>query len=228
MKLVLSAIAGISLVSLLFATGYASDFITPGNGNAPFIIANTDNGRFDFSNDDKTDYWVKAHYTGNSNQQLKIDYKFQNECVDDGPWDGLTSGGDTFEDAALRMGVTNFGNAPGLTWLEEDITLWNPWFKSKKHDDNRMIDLAVFPTWKPAPFPADGENGDDIIQSSGKKGSFKYSDSIAKLDGQPGWEGSVFLNAPPGDYLFWTIHPAGGIDGCDRLRGLAIPIHITE
>jgi len=228
MKVTLFLITGFVLASLLTTVVYADDLIVLGNGHAPFYISNHDEGRFDFSNDLKADYHVKAHYIGNSHQQLKIDYKLQDLCVEEGSWDVENPGGDTFDDALLKFALSNnVQSDPQRIWLTEDITLWNPWFKSKKHDDNKMIDLSTFPTWKQRPFPGDG-NGDDAIQSLGKSGSFKHSNSINELDDQSGWEGSIFLTAPPGNYILWTIHPSGGQDGCDRLGGLGIPIIITE
>ncbi|MCV0401655.1 MAG: hypothetical protein K5777_06735 [Nitrosopumilus sp.] len=219
---------GFVLTPLLFSTGNADDLVVLGNGHAPFYVSNNDEGRFDFSNDLKADYYVKAHYIGNTNQQLKIDYILQDECVDLGAKDASDIGGDTYQDAALKFALSNISSTPARTWLDENISISNPWFKSKKHDDNQMIDLALFPNGTGArPFPLDG-NGDDAIQGLGKQGSFKHFDSLEELDGQSGWKGSVFLNAPPGDYLLWTVHPAGGIDECDRLSGFAIPIFIVE
>ncbi len=78
-----------------------------------------------------------------------------------------------------------------------------------------------------SPFD-DDTRGDDAIQGNKKNGSFKHFSSVKELDGQSGWSGFVFLNAPPGDYISWTIHPAGGFGGCDTLSGFGIPIYITE
>ena len=103
------------------------------------------------------------------------------------------------------------------------LQIWNKWFKT--YDSDKQADLALFPTWRPSPFPGDG-NGDDLIQIVEQSGSFTYSESVAELGGQPGWEGSVFLNAPAGDYIVWSIHPSGGIDACDRLTAYGIGISV--
>jgi hypothetical protein len=213
-------------VSLLFIPAYSDDLIVLGKGHAPIYVSNTDSGRFDFDNNGSTDYYVKAHYTGNSHQPLKIDYEIQDECVDLGPKDASNIGGDTFDDAAMKIGFSKLSN-PFVNWLVDDINVWNPWFKSKNNDDNKLIDLAfVSPT--STPYFDDDTRGDDVIVGSGKQGSFQHFSSIKELDGQSGWEGSVFLNAPPGDYLLWTIHPGDGYGDCDTLTGLGIPIFITN
>lgn len=207
-------LASIGLISTFFTVGYSDDLIIQGNGHAPFYVSNTDSGRFDFGNDNKTDYFVKAHYTGNSNQQLKIDYKIQDNCVD----------GDVFGSAIMKMGLSSTGSPSERKWFQEDVTLSNHWFKNKKHDSNKMIDLAIFPDGHNViPFPSEG-NGDDAIQGSKNQGSFKHLESIEELDGQSGWQGNVFLNAPAGEYFLWTIHNSGGTESCSRLAGLGIPI----
>ena len=217
-----SVIAVLFVGSLFGSLSYSDDLIVVGNGNAPIYLSNTDNGRFDLDHDGRTDYFVKAHYTGNSHQPLKIDYKLQDECVDLGPKDASDVGGDTYDDAALKVLLTNKTGQP----IIDDVVVWNPWFKSGNNDPNREIDLVTLP---PVPPPFDDDvHGDDVIQGSKKHGSFQHYSSIDELDGQSGWSGFVFLNAPQGEYNFWTIHPAGGRGGCDGLGGFGIPIIITK
>jgi len=222
-KLLFSIIAVLFMGSLFGSLSYSDDLIVIGNGHAPMYLSNTDSGRFDFDHDGTTDYFVKAHYTGNSHQPLKIDYKLQDECVDLGPKDASDVGGDTFDDAALKVGLTT----KSRQWLVDDVIVWNPWFKSGNNDSNQEIDLVILPPVSFSPFD-DDTHGDDAIQGSKKHGSFQHFSSIKELDGQSGWSGSVFLNAPQGEYIFWTIHPGGGYGGCDGLTGLGIPITITK
>lgn len=223
MKVVLFLIAGIILGSLVFSVGYSEELIVLGNGHAPIFMSNSDSGRFDLNNDGNADYYVKAHYTGNFHQKLKIDYKIQDECVDLGPKDAPDVGGDTFDDAAMKVGLNSMENRD---WIIDDVTVSNSWFNSPKNDNNKQIDLVSsskidYSTKLPP-------SGDDVIQTNGKKGSFKHFDSISELNGQSGWEGTIFLNAPAGNYYFVTFHPSGGFGGCDSLSGFGIPIMITD
>lgn len=222
MKVVFFILA-FAMLSLGFTSAHSDDLIVLGNGHAPMYVSNTDSGRFDFDLDGTTDYFVKAHYTGKTNQPLKIDYKIQDECVDLGPKDPSDVGGDTFDDAAMKIGLSTLSR----DWITEDANVWNPWFKAKDNDENKKIDLIFLPPISFSPFDDDTE-GDDVIQGEKKHGSFQHSSSIKELDGQSGWKGTIFVNAPPGQYLLWTIHPAGGYGGCDGLSGLGIPIVITE
>ena len=227
MKIMLFLLAGIILGSLVYSVGYSDDLIVIGNGNGPIYTSNTDSGRFDYDGDEKTDYYVKAHYTGNSHQKLKIDYKIQDECVDLGPKDASDVGGDTFDDVSMKIA---FSTIPIFTrdWTIEDVKITNSWFNSKKNDENKQIDLAIFPDNFILSAPPASENGDNVIQGNGKKNSFKHLDSISELDGQSGWVGSLFVNGPAGEYFLWTLHPSGGYGGCDGLTGFAIPIIITD
>ena len=59
--------------------------------------------------------------------------------------------------------------------------------------------------------------GDNLIQSNSDDAFFKQFFSIDQLGGQSGWSGLLFFNATSGDYLFWTIHTAGGTEECDPL-----------
>ena len=227
MKILFLGLASITLISLLFSTGYSDHLIVLGKGHAPIYMSDSDNGRFDLNHDGKADYYVKAHYTGNSHQKLKIDYKIQDECVDLGSKDPSDIGGDTFDDAAMKIA---FSTIPPVNrdWTIDDVTVSNPWFKSQKNDNNKQIDLSIFPNgFIPSDLPPPG-NGDDVIQGNGKKGSFIHLDSISELNGQSGWKGTIFLNAPNGDYALWTLHPSGGLGGCDQLSGFGIPINISD
>ncbi|MGQ0638115.1 MAG: hypothetical protein ACT4N1_01960, partial [Nitrososphaerota archaeon] len=193
----------------------SADLTVLGNEHAPIYISDKDSGSFDFSNDGLTDYYVKAHYTGNEKEQYKVDYKIQDECVD----------GNTFDSATMKIGFTKM-ERPKWVWLVENIDVCNPWFRSARSADaNHQIDLVDLPDGvQPIPYPS---SGDDVIQGdSNKMGSFVHKDSIKELDNQPGWEGTIFFNAPAEEYLLFTVHPAGGIDGCDRLAALGIPIII--
>ncbi len=227
MKILFASIAGVLLFSILFTSSFSDDLIVLGNGHAPIYLSNSDSGRFDFNFDGNADYFVKAHYTGNSHQKLKIDYKIQDECVDLGPKDESDVGGDTFDDAAMKMG---FSTIPTLNrdWTIDDVEISNPWFKSFKNDHNKKIDLATFADGYVVSSLPESGNGDDVIQGNGKKGSFKHYDSISELGGQSGWVGSVFINAPVGSFALWTLHPSGGYGGCDSLSGFGIPIIIKD
>ena len=224
MKIILFLLIAVIGSSLLFSTVYSDNLIVLGNGHAPIYMSNSDSGRFDLNWDGKADYFVKAHYLGNSHQKLKIDYKIQDECVDAGPWDGQNIGGDTFEDAAMKIGFST--TSYPRDWTIDEVTISNSWFNSKKNDENKQIDLVSL---------SDGTivsklpvTGDNAIQGNKKQGSFKHFDSIPELGGQSGWEGSIFLNAPAGNYALWTLHPSGGIEGCDTLSGFGIPIIISN
>jgi len=227
MKVVLFLVAGIILGSLVFSVSYSERLIVIGNGHGPIYISNSSNARFDLNFDGNADYYIKAHYTGNFHQKLKVDYKIQDECVDLGPKDAPDVGGDTFDDVALKFGFSTIPHVD-RDWTIEDVTITNSWFNSKKNDDNKKIDLATFTNgFIPSKFPLPG-NGDNAIQGDGKKGSFKHLDSISELGGQSGWVGSIFVDGPVGDYLLFTLHPSGGIDGCDLLSGFGFPIFIKD
>lgn len=190
-----------------------ANLIVLGNGNAPIYVSDKDSGRFDMNNDGLTDYYVKAHYTGNSHQTYKVDYKIQDECV----------AGSTYQTASMKLGFTTreffFFDRVWITGIDA----WNPWFRAGSNDDNKKVDLVALPKGAlPFPFPATGD--DLIVGANEKRGSFTYGKSIPELDGQSGWEGSVFFKAPPGEYFMWTIHPADGSSGCRTLTGFAIPI----
>ena len=227
MRIFLFIITGIILGSLVFSVGYSDNLIVLGNGHAPIYMSNSDSGRFDLDYDGNADYYVKAHYTGNSHQKLKVDYKIQDECVDLGLKDASDVGGDTFNDVAMKIGFSTIP-ASARDWTIEDVTITNSWFNSKMNDNNKQIDLALFPNnFVPSSLSAT-ENGDNAIQGNDKKGSFKHLDSISELGGQSGWTGTIFVNAPEGEYALWTLHPSGGYGGCDGLSGFGIPIIITN
>jgi hypothetical protein len=193
-----------------------ADITVLGNGHAPIYVSDKSAGDFDFDNDNLTDYYVRAHYTGNSNHVYKVDYKIMDECVD----------GSTYDDAKLKLGFST----PDFfyfdrTWFT-NFDVWTQWFKSGSNDDDKRLDLVSLPHGAlPIPFPS---SGDDAIQNKDKKkGSFTHKDDISELDSQAGWEGSVFFRGTPGQYYLWTIHPAGGIDGCDRFAAIGIPIIVN-
>lgn len=216
-KLLLLMFMGVGVL-LVVPVDYANsdDLIVLGKGHAPIYVSNSDSGRFDFSNDGLTDYYVKAHYTGNENQMYKVDYKIQDECVD----------GNNFEEATMKLGFTKTN-----VWINDGIEAWTPWFKSSKsQDDNSLINLVYLPPGAvPIPYPPNN-NGDDVIQghTNKKHGSFTHNESIKELDNQSGWEGSILFNASSGEYIMWTIHPSTGINGCDILAALGIPIDIEK
>lgn len=222
-KIFILMIVGLSILLSMtvdYATG--DDLIVLGKGHAPTYIANSDSGRFDFSNDGLADYYVKAHYTGNENQMYKVDYKIQDECVD----------GDSFEEATMKLGFTNLEPYYyNRIWINDGIEAWTPWFKSDTNqDDNGLINLVYLSQGSiPSPYPS-SSNGDDVIQGivNKKQGSFTHKESIKELDNQAGWEGSIFFNASAKEYFMWTIHPATGINGCDTLAAFGIPIIIEE
>ncbi|MEW6044555.1 MAG: hypothetical protein AB1608_09840 [Thermoproteota archaeon] len=193
----------------------SADLIILGKGHAPIYVSDKDPMDFDFNGDGLIDYYVRAHFTGNSNQQYKVDYKLVDECVD----------GNTYDDAKMKLGFSSTEFFPrDRTWFT-NFDAWTPWFKAAKNDPNKKIDLVSLPPGRlPIPFPT---SGDDIITNSNdKKGSFTHNDNISELDGQAGWEGSIFFSGPSGEYRMWTIHPADGTEGCDTLAAFGIPIII--
>lgn len=198
----------------------SADLIVRGNEHAPIYVSDTDSGRFDFSNDGLDDYYVKAHYTGNEKQMYKIDYKIQDECVD----------GATYDSATMKIGFTNLEiDFAKRIWIVENIDVWNPWFRSAQSTDvNHSIDLVDLPDGVVSvPYPS---SGDDVIATDVKnnRGSFIHRNSISELDGQSGWEGSIFFSAPAGEYFLHTIHPAQGTSSCGGLASLGIPIEIES
>lgn len=213
-KLVLLSFLAVAALVITPAQTSADDLIVLGKGHAPIYVSNTDSGRFDFNNDGKTDYYVRAHYTGNAHQTYKVDYKISNECVD----------GDTPDAAEMKIGFSSTDFFFFDRDWHTDFEVWTPWFKAGGNDANKRIDLVDLPHGTlPIPFPA---SGDDAIVGDGKKSSFAQKSSMRELDGQPGWEGSVFFKGNSGEYFMWTIFPAGGTSGCDTLAAFAIPIVI--
>jgi len=212
--LVLLLVTG--LVVFSSAQMASADLIILGKGHAPIYVSDKDTRDFDFNNDGLIDYYVKAHYTGKSNQQYKVDYKIADECVDGG----------SYEDAKMKLGFSSSHFFPSDRIWSVDFDAWTPWFKSPKNDANSKIDLVSLPKGAlPIPFPT---SGDDVITSNqgNKKGSFTHKANISELDGQAGWEGSIFFSGPPGEYRMWTIHPADGSSGCNTLAAFGIPIII--
>lgn len=183
-------------------------------------VVDADSASLDFSNDLITDYYVELNYSGDSKKPAKISYKIQDECVDLGPKDPSDVGGDTYDDAAMKIGVSTVSRE----WLTDGMLVWNDWFEKKNNDGNRLVDLVFSPVRSLPHFEDLG--GDNVIQGGKKKNSFEHAESVPQLGGQSGWEGFVYFDASPGDYLFWTVHPAGGIDGCDRLAALGILVTI--
>lgn len=187
--------------------------IIRGNGHAPIYVSSEDSIRFDFGDDGSTDYYIKAHYTGNENQMYKVDIKIEESCVD----------GSTYEDATMKLGFTNLeGDHTKRTWLTDEFTVWNPWFRSARSTDiNNEIDLVSLPLGAiPIPYP---ESGDDLIQRNpdDKQGSFRHVKSIKELDNRAGWEGSFFFNTVEGSYFIWLIFPAGGSPNGEQCDGVA-------
>lgn len=215
LKFVLASIIGLFVIVSSTQTSSA-DIIILGKGHAPIYVSDKDTGDFDFNNDGLIDYFVKAHFTGNSNQQYKVDYKIVDECVD----------GNTYKDAKMKLGFSSTDLFPeDRTWFT-NLDAWTPWFKSAKNDPNKKIDLVSLPNGNlPISFPT---SGDDVITSNAndKKGSFIHQDNIVELDGQAGWEGTIFFSGPAGKYMMWTIHPADGTEGCETLAAFGIPIII--
>jgi hypothetical protein len=210
----------ILMVSTILAIGTmqasSADLVIRGNEHAPIYISDTDSGRFDFNNDGLDDYYVKAHYTGNQKQTYKIDYKIQDGCVS----------GSSYDSATMKFGFTQKEiDFSKRVWMTENIEVWNPWFRSALSTDlNHKIDLIALPVGAiPIPYPSSGDN---VVVGSSKnnQGSFIHKDSIMELDGQAGWEGSIFFNAPSGEYFLHTIHPSQS--SCGGLVSLGIPIII--
>ncbi len=188
-------------------------------------MSNIDTGSYDAENDGLIDYFLILHSTKNSKKPIQIDYKIQDECVDLGPKDPSNIGGDTFEDAAMKIGIST-PTPSTRQWLTDDVKAWNDWFKSKKNDENQLIGL--FYTDTSFPFFEDDINGENVIQGNDKGNSFTHFSSIDELDGQSGWEGTISFEVPPGDYILWTIHPSGGFGGCDGLSGFGVLVSIPE
>lgn len=189
-------------------------------------MSKIDTGTYDAENDGLIDYFLRLEYPKNSKKPVQIDYKIQDECVDLGLKDPSNIGGDTFEDAAMKIGISTPPPTSTRQWLSDDVKAWNDWFKSKKNDENKMIDLFYLDT--PFPFFEDDVNGENVIQGNKNGNSFTHFSSIDELNGQSGWEGTIFFKLPAGDYILWTIHPSGGFGGCDGLSGLGILVSITE
>lgn len=190
-------------------------------------MSNTDTGTYDAENDGLIDYFLTLHYPKNSKKPIQIDYVIQDECVDLGPKDSSNIGGDTFDDAGMKIGIsTNPPFAPDREWITDDVLAWNDWFKSKKNDQNKMIDL--FYTDTSFPFFEDDVNGENVIQGNENGDSFTHFTSIDEIDGQSGWKGTVYFEVPSGDHILWTIHPSGGFGGCDVLSGLGVLVSIPE
>ncbi|MBL7001803.1 MAG: hypothetical protein ISR80_03490 [Nitrosopumilus sp.] len=90
-----------------------------------------------------------------------------------------------------------------------------------------VFSIGYSDNFVPSNLPA-SENGDNVIQSNGKTSSFRHLDSISELGDPSGWVGTIFVNAPEGEYALWTLHPSGGHGGCDGLSGFGIPIIIAD
>ena len=221
-----STVLKVSLLSASFAIAFVMIFgvsdalASNGKGNSPILILNSDTNWVDFNWDGLSDYYVKAHYIGKTNMVYKVDFKFIDQCVD----------GSTHDDAVLKLGFTNKALSNNdRYWTSDGIEAWTPWFKSNKgSDSNNTIDLVVLPNGElPIPFPSSGE--DVIVKNQNEKnGSFSHRKNITQLDGQSGWVGSIYFNAPVGEYYLWAIHPAQGISGCDIIAAVGIPIIINE
>lgn len=172
------------IIALLFFLGTSSAYgentaiIIRGNGHAPIFVSNENSTRFDFNEDNQTDYYVKAHFTGNENQMYKIDIKVMDSCVN----------GTTYENATMKLGFTTLEfDFEKREWFPDVFNVWNPWFRSARSTDpNNAIDLVSLPFGAlPIPYP---ETGDDLIQKNprDKQGSFRHATSMEELDDQDG------------------------------------------
>jgi hypothetical protein len=170
----------------------------------------------DLDSDGIVDVDITIKKPKNPKNPVKVNYKISDSCVH----------GSTYDTAAFKLGFSDQAFVPERTWFTEGFKVWNKWFLSKKSSDpNHQIDLIVLPVGKvPVPFPASGDN---VIQKNpdDKKGSFKHKPMIKILDRQAGWAGTVFFTGPPGDYFFWTIFPAEGLDApCDTVAAFGIDL----
>jgi hypothetical protein len=152
----------------------------------------------------------------NPKNPIKVTYRISDSCVH----------GSTHDTAAFKLGFSDQALAPERIWFTEGFDVWNKWFLSKKSSDpNHMIDLIDLPDGRvPVPFPA---SGDDVIQKNpnNKNGSFVHKSKIKILEGQAGWKGTVFFTGPQGDYFFWTIFPAEGLEApCDTISAFGIDL----
>ena len=131
------------------------------------------------------DYYVKIISSDNSKKPFEIKYKIQNECVDLGPKDPISIGGDTFDDASMLIGISTVDQE----WLTDDVKVWNKWFKN--NDENKVVDLIY---WDSRYLPNyDLLSGDDVIQGNSNNGSFEQFASLNELGGQSGWDGFFIL-----------------------------------
>lgn len=191
------------------------DLTIPGKGHSKIYVSNSSAPDLDFDGDGLADFYVKAHFTGNSEKMYQIDYEITDACVH----------GSTLGQAEMKVGITNMTSP--YTWYSQGFHVWNPWFKSGQNPDpDKQIEVVIITNQGlnlPSTFPVSGDN---VIQKGAddKSGSFEHDSSIKELDGQAGWEGSIFFTAPTGSYLFWSIFPAQGTQGCDRISGIGIPI----
>ncbi|MGI0088631.1 MAG: hypothetical protein ACREBI_11845 [Nitrosotalea sp.] len=215
-KTILAPIALATLSIVILPNSYGDgDLTILGNGHSKIYVSNTTAPDLDFDKDGLADFYVKAHFTGNSEKLYQVDYKIEDACVH----------GSTLGQAKMKVGITNM-SVP-YTWYSQGFHVWNPWFKSGQNlDPDKQIEVVIITNQGlnlPSPFPVSGDN---IIQKSAHDefGSFEHEPRIKELGGQAGWEGSVFFTAPTGSYLFWSIFPAQGTQGCDTISGIGIPI----
>ncbi|MGQ0771691.1 MAG: hypothetical protein ACT4NT_02830 [Nitrososphaerota archaeon] len=171
----------------------------------------------DLDSNGTVDFDILIKKPKNPKNPIKVTYNIVDNCVH----------GSTHDTAALKLGFTTpepfFFNR---VWLTDGFDVWNKWFLSKKSTDpNHRIDLVDLPDGTVAtPFPS---SGDDVIQKNpdNNKGSFKHKTGIKTLDGQDGWKGTVFFTGHAGDYFFWTIFPAEGLDApCDTFAAIGIDL----
>lgn len=190
--------------------------------HAPVEIASEHNKIFyDFDDDGLNDYYFKIQRTGSSDRQFMADIKIRDTCVD----------GINHEEAKMKLGFTNLEfDYTKREWLTEEFYVSNNWFESNHSTDlNHKIDLVELPNGSVAtPFP---ESGDDLIQKSlnSNDASFKHKNNVRELDGQAGWEGSIYFNGPEGEYFIWSIFPAEGSpngEECDIVAALGVGINV--
>jgi hypothetical protein len=173
-----------------------------------------DKGSGDFNGDELDDVYMKIITPKNPNKPIKVDFKITDACVN----------GATHDDAGMKMTFSTgqFLSPSGI--VTEGFEITNKWFL--KNDENKQIDpFTEYTTHFMLPA-----TGDDMIQKNteNKKGSFKHKNSISKLGGQSGWNGSFEFTGPSGDYKMNFFLPFSdyNIDGCDNISGFAVDINI--
>jgi len=226
MKKIYAILLSLLLVSVVFTMSFEKAFADkPKDKNEKIKIKKMNSKEKetgDLNFDGIDDIYLKIVNSGIKNKPIKIDIKIKDTCVN----------GIQVEDAAMKIGISKNSSIITPEFFTDEFIVSNKWFDSKKTDDeNHQIDLAVISSTSEFFGPNLPVSGEDMIQGNDKsKDSMKYKDTIDKIGGQSGWEGSFSITGVSGEHTMWLFlpltEPTNEGDDCNFVSAISLPIII--